>query len=181
MKAIETIYRGYRFRSRLEARWAVFLDAMGIAYVHEREGYDLDGLYYLPDFWLPLPKERTGFEEAGYWLEIKPRSLLSLEKEQIKRLVQHTEHNAYAICGNIGLGEYSISKWAINRNTKEVSCVIKESLDFYTHLSMWNPLQPSTIEVAFEVAISKARAARFEHGESPNILSDPPEKWRVNS
>lgn len=27
MKAIETEYNGYKFRSRLEARWAVFFDA----------------------------------------------------------------------------------------------------------------------------------------------------------
>ena len=30
IKAIETYYKGYRFRSRLEARWAVFFDAAGI-------------------------------------------------------------------------------------------------------------------------------------------------------
>ena len=35
--AIETEYCGYRFRSRLEARWAVFLDALGIE-VGIREG-----------------------------------------------------------------------------------------------------------------------------------------------
>ena len=29
-KAIETKYKGFRFRSRLEARWAVFFDALGI-------------------------------------------------------------------------------------------------------------------------------------------------------
>ena len=28
-KAIETRYAGHRFRSRLEARWAVFFDALG--------------------------------------------------------------------------------------------------------------------------------------------------------
>ena len=27
IKPIETHYKGYRFRSRLEARWAVFFDA----------------------------------------------------------------------------------------------------------------------------------------------------------
>lgn len=26
IKAIDTIYKGYKFRSRLEARWAVFFD-----------------------------------------------------------------------------------------------------------------------------------------------------------
>jgi len=50
-KAIETEYNGYRFRSRLEARWAVFFDALGIDYEYEPEGYGLEsGKKYLPDF-----------------------------------------------------------------------------------------------------------------------------------
>lgn len=51
---IETEYNGYRFRSRLEARWAVFFDAVGIKYEYEPEGYNLpNGTRYLPDFYLP--------------------------------------------------------------------------------------------------------------------------------
>lgn len=54
VKAIETVYNGYRFRSRLEARWAVFFDALGLTYEYEKEGYDLGTAgWYLPDFWLP--------------------------------------------------------------------------------------------------------------------------------
>lgn len=63
IKAIETTYAGCRFRSRLEARWAVFFDAMGITWQYEAQGYELsdrlyvlgttDPIYYLPDFWLP--------------------------------------------------------------------------------------------------------------------------------
>lgn len=41
IKAIETEYKGYRFRSRLEARWAVFFDALGVEWVYEPEGFDL--------------------------------------------------------------------------------------------------------------------------------------------
>lgn len=41
IKPIETLYRGYRFRSRLEARWAVFFDVAGIAWQYEPEGFDL--------------------------------------------------------------------------------------------------------------------------------------------
>jgi len=52
IKAIETVYNGYRFRSRLEARWAVFFDTLGIEYRYEPEGFDLDGIWYLPDFFL---------------------------------------------------------------------------------------------------------------------------------
>ena len=40
-KAIETVYNGYRFRSRLEARWAVFFDALGVKYEYEAEGFEM--------------------------------------------------------------------------------------------------------------------------------------------
>lgn len=51
IKPIETEYNGYKFRSRLEARWAVFFDALGVKYEYEPEGFDLgNGKYYLPDF-----------------------------------------------------------------------------------------------------------------------------------
>jgi hypothetical protein len=41
IKAIETSYKGYRFRSRLEARWAIYFDAIGIPWQYEPEGFDL--------------------------------------------------------------------------------------------------------------------------------------------
>ena len=63
IKPIETQYKGYRFRSRLEARWAVFFDYLNIKWLYEPEGFDLgDGLYYLPDFYLP---------ELDLWIEVK--------------------------------------------------------------------------------------------------------------
>ena len=39
IKAKETYYDGYRFRSRLEARWAVFFNNIGLEY--EMEGFDI--------------------------------------------------------------------------------------------------------------------------------------------
>ena len=54
IKPIETCYNGYRFWSRLEARWAVFFDTGNIKYEYEPEGYKLDNeSKYLPDFYLP--------------------------------------------------------------------------------------------------------------------------------
>ena len=51
IRSIETEYNGYRFRSRLEARWAVFFDALGVDYEYEPEGFELpSGKRYLPDF-----------------------------------------------------------------------------------------------------------------------------------
>jgi len=68
IKPIETVYNGYRFRSRLEARWAVFFDTLGIKYEYEKEGYEIEDFcssktwYYLPDFYLP---------ETKTWVEVK--------------------------------------------------------------------------------------------------------------
>lgn len=65
IKAIETVYDGYRFRSRLEARWAVFFNAAGIKYVYEPQGFvGFDGSKYLPDFY--LPDEGVYAEVKGY-------------------------------------------------------------------------------------------------------------------
>lgn len=64
IKAIETVYKDYKFRSRLEARWAVFLDELKIEYQYEVEGFDLHySGWYLPDFYLPAYQT---------YLEIKP-------------------------------------------------------------------------------------------------------------
>jgi len=50
---IPTEWRGITFRSRLEARWAMFFDGAGIAWEYEAEAYELPSGRYLPDFWLP--------------------------------------------------------------------------------------------------------------------------------
>lgn len=69
IKAIETRYKGYRFRSRREARWAVFMDHLQIPYQYEPEGFDLGETgRYLPDF-LVYPNA-----PGAFWLEIKGRS-----------------------------------------------------------------------------------------------------------
>jgi hypothetical protein len=79
LKPIETVYRGWRFRSRLEARWAVFLETCGLTFDYEPEGFDLDGLWYLPDFWVH-PQMETFKDEAweaigGFWLEVKGQEI----------------------------------------------------------------------------------------------------------
>ena len=55
IRAIPTYYRGVNFRSRLEARWAIIFERLGITWYYETEGYDIqieDGytIRYLPDF-----------------------------------------------------------------------------------------------------------------------------------
>lgn len=63
IKAIETVYDGYRFRSRLEARWAVFFNSLGVRFEYEPEGFELSCGRYLPDFYLT---------DLDLYVEIKP-------------------------------------------------------------------------------------------------------------
>jgi hypothetical protein len=52
IRPIQTPFAGRLFRSRLEARWAVFYTALGIPWMYEPEGFALaDDLRYLPDFY----------------------------------------------------------------------------------------------------------------------------------
>ena len=72
VNAIETEFAGYRFRSRLEARWAVFFTKFGIEYQYEPEGFQVEVspdeyVRYLPDFYLPeydIYAEVKGSDEA---------------------------------------------------------------------------------------------------------------------
>ncbi|MFA5567585.1 MAG: hypothetical protein WC972_02955 [Trueperaceae bacterium] len=73
-KAIQTRYKGYHFRSRLEARWAVMLDHLGLEWEYEVEGFEFpNGVKYLPDFWLP---------SSNVFLEIK-RGNLSYDENEL--------------------------------------------------------------------------------------------------
>lgn len=112
-KPIETLYRGYRFRSRLEARWAVFFDTVRIPWQYEEEGYDLSDValpndpgaltqwlpaedhetmdadapqWYLPDFYLP---------RQDSWIEVKPRMPDYRERLLMARLVWATGKRGY--------------------------------------------------------------------------------------
>lgn len=77
-KAIETRYKGYRFRSRLEARWAVFFDTLGLPWEYEKQGFDFGGgLRYLPDFWLPT---------INAWFEVKGEAISDEDEEKVKAL-----------------------------------------------------------------------------------------------
>ncbi len=62
VSALPTTYAGISFRSRIEARWAVFFDALGVTWEYEPEGYSLPSGPYLPDFLLA---------DQDVWFEVK--------------------------------------------------------------------------------------------------------------
>ena len=92
IKPIETVYKGHRFRSRLEARWAVWLDNIGWTWEYEPQGYDLGGGdLYLPDFKVSAPARRD-YETDGpvFWLEIKAGKPSEDELRKAMKLAQQS-------------------------------------------------------------------------------------------
>ena len=82
IKAIQTYYKGYKFRSRQEARWAVYFDNLDVEFLYEPEGLILsDGSLYLPDFYLP---------DFGCFVEVKGGPLNSFDYDRATQLVEDT-------------------------------------------------------------------------------------------
>lgn len=184
IKAIETRYKGYRFRSRLEARWAVFFDALHIPWEYEKEGFDLGSAgRYLPDFWLPSLRA---------WVEVKPievqhgspewlkaRSLANADRPVI--IGQGMPDNDALLfahdCGDSGGGS---SEWDIYLGwiAGSIIVVAGDCLDFRVITdAKWNQIHwvigiehrlshQYRARPEFNNAVADARAARFEHGES---------------
>lgn len=92
IETLPSYWRGTCFRSRTEARWAVFFDAIGLRWEYEPEGFKLeDGTWYLPDFWLP---------DMGMWSEVKPASgATDDERRKIEMLVQGSRRRCALLAG----------------------------------------------------------------------------------
>ena len=106
IKPIETLYRGHYFRSKAEARFAVFLDCLGVKWDYEPQGFDLgNGLKYLPDFKIydveiwDENRDKCNYdtyepkmldiwvEVKGMWKDDKPGELSDFDYAKIKSFV----------------------------------------------------------------------------------------------
>jgi len=92
VNVLPTMYNHYAFRSRTEARWAVFLDLAYIPFRYEYEGFDLGNIWYLPDFWLP---------EHQMWLEIKGDRPTADERCKAQQLAVGTGHPTAIFGGDV--------------------------------------------------------------------------------
>jgi hypothetical protein len=159
IQPIETRYKGYRFRSRLEARWAVFFDVLGILYEYEREGYRLTSGLYLPDFWLP---------QVHMWAEVKPQVLTHEEITLARELAAATKHDVLMLIGPPGWYTYS----SVSASGLDTDYIVgPEYLDenrFFGCMHGWSPdRQPLNQAHAPSMrdAILAANSARFEFGD----------------
>lgn len=166
MQAIQTSYKGYLFRSRLEARWAVFFDELKLDWQYEVEGFQLDdGTMYLPDFKISIhvakalaylsPDMLSRLKDFDFYIEVKPRNIIMDEKFEAFKI-----EYGYAIL--------------VSGDPMDVAHVKKaDCYDEFNYFLYWCGYEGS-ITMGGEViphnrvliAANRARAARFEHGES---------------
>jgi hypothetical protein len=167
IKAIETRYKGYRFRSRLEARWAVFFDALGIEWQYEPQGYVLsDGACYLPDFYLPRFSD-------GLYVEVKPQAG---DSEKARLLCQSTERSVLLAFGEPDTRAFDCWMCIADVGKANIAERVPVAfLDKYLPGSPRNGWENRLYWCAEEAryddeayvkgAVYAARGARFEHGE----------------
>lgn len=92
IKAIPAEFNGIKYKSRLEARWAVFFDALGIQSLYEYEGYQLPSSWYLPDFYIP---------SMNAWFEVKPTEFTKHEELLCKELSAATRKRVVMLSGDV--------------------------------------------------------------------------------
>ncbi|HET8661116.1 MAG TPA: hypothetical protein VFM55_19230 [Micromonosporaceae bacterium] len=182
--AIETHYAGHRFRSRLEARWAVFFDRLGIPWAYEVQGYVLDGTPYLPDFEVDFgirSGERVLVEVKGRPDELD-RDLIATAATKLRR--------NFLILGpvpTVELGQTGVLHWSVGYDPdttwQEVAFGYGGGVEMRCapYQSGWSSRQPPPAADVFGRAVVHvnspqrvlaaydiARTARFEHGETPS-------------
>lgn len=172
--AIETVYAGCRFRSRLEARWAVFLDRMGVEWRYEPQGWAMsDGTEYLPDFWLPRVAVNVEVKGSDEQLAkglpkiesyVRESNGLILILGEVPRVDHHVPvHPTIGMCdgkltslSSLFLMNGATAKWDLVR----LLAAMKPTTE---------PAYLGGLTVSSQVsnAYYAARSARFEHGETP--------------
>lgn len=184
IQPIETYHAGYRFRSRTEARWAVFFDHLKIRWQYEAQGYELDnGDWYLPDFWLP---------EMGIHVEVKG-AITPLDADKIVGISKDQPPGSYPtlVLSDIprdgALGPHfiavgasftnnSIEFWHVSLLRSTCGRVLTAPFGWPRRVSSnpysYDPIDWETANAGFVVdqyeikeAYSAARMARFEHSE----------------
>jgi hypothetical protein len=180
LQPIPTTFRGYRFRSRLEARWAVAFDAIGLRWDYEPEGFKLrDGTCYLPDFWFPQTK---------CWAEVKPNGnpaklvitpaaarkacLLALESGHPTLILDGPPRDTNYWCATADPMEPTGVEWfdvnlfdANHYHESEGRFFMCTGVDFPEHSP--EGLNDWFYGPEIHPAVLAARSARFEHGERP--------------
>lgn len=158
-KAIETSYAGCRFRSRLEARWAVVFDHLHITWQFEAQGFHLPSGNYLPDFQIDGVRQPFFVEIKGPMPNAREFQVASEINLQVAPLI--------IFQGDLPRRRGEGTAWVLEESGKNTYDWImtdpEKALIAASYVGV--STQPSAIPI-WEEAVTAGRSARFEHGES---------------
>lgn len=183
IKAIDTVYNGHKFRSRLEARWAIYFDHMDIKWMYEPEGYSLsNGQFYLPDFYFPdikkygevkpfISTDTPNDERWRVFVEDLKTELIILKNVDVQiGLIKYWEEFSCVLCNETTL---SIDfHWKLDREDLRccVDCCKELKMESGIIETCYSFCGYDKMDYGVEIkAISAAKQARFEHGETPKF------------
>ena len=166
LKAIPTRYAGCFFRSRLEARWAVFFSTLGLKWEYEPEGFELPSGRYLPDFLI----------EGRLWAEVKRDGAPDSEFKKALAMAGHPGATVAMLSGVPEVRSYPYAE-TLPDGTRRVDAFAfvsggnKYTPAYYGWGEIAGAELPSWMDCAAErdklaQACTAAKSASFEFGES---------------
>lgn len=174
-KAIETKWHGCRFRSKLEAQWAIVFEVMGLEWEYEPMGFRLgNGLWYMPDF---VIAGLVGVGDGWCFVEVKG-NMTELDRSKVDEFSRYypiyvvgevpyqdpfgTQHRKFAK----DTAFHSLSRLFVERSKGVVeSGAIGVGHDGMPEIvPEW---EWAGDERATRLAFLAACYARFDHGEMP--------------
>ncbi len=160
MRSLPTIYRNNYFRSRTEARHALFMDALGEKWDYETVGFDLDdGDKYMPDFWLP---------RLNMYLEIKGQEPNPDEIRKARKLQFFTACDVVILHGKPLENDGMLFGWDHSEGGRFTESIVqwdyKDGL-----LELRSDVFHAPPQLRY--AASVASLAQFEYGAQPELAA----------
>jgi hypothetical protein len=145
MIPLKTEHRGIIFRSRLEARWAVFFDSLDWKWSYESQSVPFKSGTYTPDFYL---------NELKFFAEVKPDVWpTKLETDKMRSAATYS-HGVLMLQGHPAFRDY----WSLTLNDERL-------------VTLDGEIKPSTMErelnqrdftMRYHAAVEKANTYRFD-------------------
>jgi hypothetical protein len=161
MRPIETKYRGETFKSRMEARWAVFFDTLDVEWTYEVCQYESPTAgRYTPDFLV-----RAGSELA--LAEVKPEWPTGMEVHKFRAASGKSGLPVAILIGTPAFKHY----WTVTENDEKLVFVWSDG----------DLLVPAPMDVAemhhqfgllYHEAVDRANKSRFDGWDDDRSIID---------
>lgn len=188
-------YRGIRFRSKLEARWAVFFDLCGAEWEYEPD-VSVPGVYYQPDFLVKDVLSIHGFcgddnpaipVIGNLFVEVKGR----MSSEDAEKVEKFSEEHSILVVTDFPKGKawsdlFRSAMDGVNRKKHKVNLqynfdtvdgdafelmpavATRNGIPFMALVGADSNYERWADHKATERAYSIARNAKFDHGQAPS-------------